>query len=255
MSLAMPVAPHAHPYAADGADVGVVLSHGFTGSPASVRPWAEHLAGQGLSVRVPRLPGHGTSWQEMNRTRWPDWYAAVDRSFRELRRHCSRVVVGGLSMGGALALRLAEEHGRDVAGVVLVNPFVQLADKKLRAVPFLHHVVRSTRAIGGDVKKPGVDEHAYARVPMHALDSMLALGRLVKDDLPKVTQPLLMFRSAEDHVIDPLSARLIVQRVSSRDISEHMLDDSYHVATLDNDADTVFAESLKFVHRVAAEGA
>lgn len=220
-----------------------------------MRPWAEHLADRGLSVRVPRLPGHGTSWQEMNRTRWQDWYAAVDRAFRELRRQCPQVVVGGLSMGGGLALRLAEEHGRDVTGLVLVNPLVQLADRKLRAVPLIRHVMRSTKAIGGDIRKAGVEEYAYPRVPMHALNSMLALGRVVKEDLPKVTQPLLMFRSAVDHVIDPLSGRLIVQRVSSRDISEQVLDDSYHVATLDNDADMIYAESLKFIERVTSGSA
>lgn len=249
----MAVAPDAHPYAADGGDVGVLLVHGFTGSPASLRPWAEHLADHGLTVRVPRLPGHGTSWQEMNRTRWQDWYAAADQSFRELRRQCSQVVVGGLSMGGALALRLAEQNGRDVAGVLLVNPFVQLVDRRLWVVPFARHFVRSTKPVGGDIKRPGVQEHAYPRVPMHALSSMLTLGRLVKQDLPKVTQPLLMFRSAEDHVIDPLSGRLIVARVSSRDISEQILDDSYHVATLDNDAETIHAESLKFIERITSE--
>ncbi|MGH3468896.1 MAG: alpha/beta hydrolase [Thermocrispum sp.] len=249
----MPVAPHALPYTADGGDVGVLLSHGFTGSPASMRPWAERLAGHGLTVRLPRLPGHGTSWRDLNRTRWPDWYAEVDRAFRELREQCSQVVVAGLSMGGGLALRLAQEHGRDVAGLVLVNPLVLLADKRLRALPLLHHVVPSVKPIGNDIKKPGVDEHAYPRTPLHALNSLLAHGTLIREDLPKVTQPLLLLRSAEDHVVDPLSARLITARVSSRDISEHILDDSYHVATLDNDAETIHAESLKFIERVTAE--
>jgi len=249
----MPVASHATPFSADGGDVGVVLSHGFTGSPASMRPWGEYLADHGLSVRVPRLPGHGTSWQEMNSTRWPDWYAAVERAFLELRDRCSQVVVGGLSMGGGLAMRLAEEHDRAVAGLVVVNPFVQLSDPKLRAVPLLRHLVSSAKAVGNDIKKPGVDEYAYPRTPLHALGSMLELGRLIRADLPKITQPLLVFRSAEDHVVDPLSGRLIAQRVSSRDISEQILSDSFHVATLDNDAETICSESLKFIERVTAE--
>ncbi|HET7328058.1 MAG TPA: alpha/beta fold hydrolase [Nocardioidaceae bacterium] len=247
------VALHARPFSADGADVGMVLFHGFTGSPAAVRPWAEHLASQGFTVRAPRLPGHGTCWQQLNRTRWQDWYAAADRSFQELRARCSRVVVGGLSLGGALALRVAQQHGRDVAGLVLVNPFVQVADKRLHAVPLVHHFVPSLKGIANDVKKPGVDEHAYPRTPLHALNSLLSLGSLVCADLPKVTQPLLVLRSAEDHVVDPLSCRLLAQRVSSRDMSELLLGDSYHVATLDNDAGTVFAESAKFVERVTAE--
>ncbi|MGH3386830.1 MAG: alpha/beta hydrolase [Nocardioidaceae bacterium] len=249
----MAVASHAQPFAADAGETGVLLSHGFTGSTASIRPWAQFLADQGLTVRLPRLPGHGTTWQALNRTRWPDWYAAVDRAFRELTDRCDRVVVGGLSMGGTLALRLAQEHGTAVSGVVLVNPLVQLSDPRLVALPVLRHVVPSLQAIGGDVKRPGADEHAYDRNPLHALHSVVALGRVVRTDLPRVTQPLLLFRSAVDHVVDPLSAKLVMQRVSSPDLSEHVLGDSYHVATLDNDAPAIFAESLKFVRRVAAD--
>ena len=103
----MGVLPGAEPFAADGSEVGVVLSHGFTGSPQSLRPWAEHLAAAGLTVRLPRLPGHGTRWQDLNDTRWPDWYGEVERAFDELRDHCRQVFGMGLSMGGTLVIRLA----------------------------------------------------------------------------------------------------------------------------------------------------
>jgi carboxylesterase len=252
--LGVPVLPPALPYATEGGDVGVVLSHGFTGMTSSMRPWGEYLAAAGLTVRIPRLPGHGTTWQDANRTRWQDWYAAVDRSFRELRDRCSQVIVGGLSMGGTLALRLAEEHDREVNGIILVNPYVHLAAFRYRLLPMARFVTPSLAAIGSDIKKPGVAEDAYERTPLHAAVSMTELGSLVRADLPKVTQPLLMFRSAEDHVVDPLSSRLIAQRVSSRDINERILDDSYHVATLDNDADLIFKESLAFIERLTTEG-
>ena len=66
----MPVLPGAEPFLHDGSDeIGMLLCHGFTGSPQSLRPWGEHLAAEGLTVRCPRLPGHGTDWREMNRTR------------------------------------------------------------------------------------------------------------------------------------------------------------------------------------------
>jgi len=245
----LPVQPHVSPFSADGGRVGVLLSHGFTGSPASMRPWGEFLAGHGLTVRVPRLPGHGTTWQEMNRTGWQDWYAAAEAALDELLDRCERVVVGGLSMGGCLALRLAQQRGRDVASVMLVNPAVASENRQLRAVPVLKWLVASRPGIGNDIKKPGVDEHCYPRVPLKALHSMMQMWRQTCEDLPKVTQPLLMFRSAEDHVVEPLSARLIAQRVSSRDLDEHVLEDSYHVATLDNDAPAIFDESLKFIAR------
>jgi carboxylesterase len=245
----LPVQTHAQPFAADEGRVGVLLCHGLTGSPASMRPWGEFLAGHGLTVRVPRLPGHGTTWQEMNRTRWPDWYAEAESALEDLLTRCDRVVVGGLSMGGCLALRLAQQRNRDVAAVLLVNPSVASENRQLRAVPVLKWVVRSRPGIGNDIKKPGVDEHCYSRLPLKAMHSLTKMWRVTCEDLPKVTQPLLLFRSAEDHVVEPLSGRLIAQRVSSRDIAEHVLQDSYHVATLDNDAPEVFDESLKFISR------
>ena len=121
----MAVLPGAEPFHHDGGPVGVLLCHGFTGSPQSLRPWAEHLAKAGFSVSLPLLPGHGTTWQDLNRSRWPQWYAAVNVALSQLLTRCDAVVVAGLSMGGALALRLAQQRGGDVAGVILVNPAVK----------------------------------------------------------------------------------------------------------------------------------
>lgn len=246
----MPVLPHAEPFSTAGGRTGVLLLHGFTGSPASMRPWAEHLAGEGLAVEAPRLPGHGTTWQEMNQTRWTDWYAEASRGLDTLLGSCDEVFAAGLSMGGCLALRLAEERGDDVAGLLLVNPSVASTSKQLAVVPVVKRLVGSVKGIGNDIKKAGGDEYGYDRTPLKALDSLRALWRVTRDDLPKVTAPVLLFRSVEDHVVEPLSAQLIVQRVSSRDVSERVLDDSYHVATLDNDAPTIFTESSDFVRKL-----
>jgi carboxylesterase len=254
----VPVAPHAEPFLATaepdehGRRVGVLLSHGFTGSPASMAPWGRHLAGHGFGVSVPRLPGHGTSWQEMNRTSWQDWYGELDRAFEKLRAEHDRVVVGGLSMGGGLVLKLAAGKGRDVAGVMLVNAAVASSNKQLRAVPLLKRVIPSMPGIGNDIKKPGQEEYGYDRVPLKALASMMAGWKAVREDLAKVTQPIMHFRSAEDHVVDPSSSQIIARQVSSREVQERILENSYHVATLDNDAPLIFEESVEFVRRVTA---
>src|SRR4051812_11997195 len=163
---ALPVLPGAEPFAQDGGDVGVLVCHGFTGSPQSVLPWARRLADDGCSVRAPRLPGHGTTWQEMNRTRWPDWIAEAERAFGELVDRCDRVFVAGLSMGGALALRIAELHPASVAGVALVNPCVMLDDPRLKALPVLKHVVPSLGGIASDIALPDAVELAYDRTPL-----------------------------------------------------------------------------------------
>jgi carboxylesterase len=241
------VQQHARPISLDRGPHGVLICHGFTGSPASLRPWGEAMADAGYTVRVPRLPGHGTTWQELNLTRWPDWYAELDRTLTELRERCQTVAVAGLSMGGCLALRLAEQRPGDVDALALVNPAVASTNRRLLALPVLRRLVASTAALGGDIKKQGVEEGAYQRTPLQALHSLTRLWPEVRADLPKVVAPLLLLRSRIDHVVDPSSAALILSRVSSPVRRQVILEDSYHVATLDNDAERIVEESLHFL--------
>jgi carboxylesterase len=230
--------------------IGVLLSHGFTGSPFSMRPWAEFLAREGYAVEVPRLPGHGTSWQDMNTTTYDDWYGEVSRTLDKLVAENDQVFVAGLSMGGGLALRLAAERPGDVAGLLLVNPAVNSGSLKLLPVPFLKHLVPGMPTIGNDIKKPSIDEYAYPKVPLKALHSMMRGWKPLRRDLHKVTAPILMFRSTIDHVVDPSSGRIILASVSSKDVTERLLENSFHVATLDYDAQAIFEESLKFLQTV-----
>ena len=248
----MSVMPGAEPFAHDGSDVGVLLCHGFSGTPQSLRPWARRLADEGLSVRLPLLPGHGTAWQDLNLTRWEDWYAAASAGLDELGARCRSVVVGGLSMGGAIAARLGAERGPDVAGLVLVNPAFVSDDPKLKALPVIKHLVGSVAGIAGDIAKPGSVELAYDRTPLRALHSLVQSWEATVHRLPQVTQPLLLMHSRVDHVVPPRSSALLLSRVSSRDVTEVVLENSFHVATLDNDADLIEKTSLEFVARVTA---
>lgn len=251
----MPVKPGCEAFSFEGGAVGALMVHGFTGSPFSMRPWGEYLAEHGLTVVGPRLPGHGTRWQEMNLTRWQDWYGEAERGFDRLRSACEQVFVMGLSMGGTLALRLAEERGDDVAGVVTVNPSLLTLRRDAKLLPLLANVVPSIKAIGDDIKKPGVTEHAYDRTPLRAAVSLAHLWKVTAADLGKVTQPLLTFRSAEDHIVEAANGRLLLSAVGSDDVREVVLEDSYHVATLDHDAELIFRESLEFVRaRATVQG-
>jgi carboxylesterase len=247
MSQSPAVVPGAEPFAHDAGPVGVLLSHGFTGSPASMVGWGRDLAERGYTVRVPRLPGHGTTWQEMNRTTWRDWYGALDAELDVLRDRCEQVVVAGLSMGGCLALRLAEQRPADVAAVVLVNPAVASRDPRLRAVPVLKRVLPSMAAIGGDIKKPGVSEGAYDRTPLRALHSMMQMWGDVREGLDRVQAPVLFFRSPEDHVVDDSTLALVRERLRPDLLTVVELPDSYHVATLDHDAATIHERTAAFV--------
>ncbi|MBD0842726.1 MULTISPECIES: alpha/beta hydrolase [unclassified Streptomyces] len=247
----MPVLPGAEPYRHEGGEVGVLLCHGFTGSPQSLRPWAEYLAERGLTVSLPLLPGHGTRWEDMQLTGWQDWYAEVDRELRALRERCTRVFVAGLSMGGALALRLAAKHGGAVDGVVVVNPGNKVHGLAAHALPVVRHFVRSTKGIASDIAKEGSVELGYTRVPLHAAHSLRVFFRMLDGELPQVTQPLLLLHSPQDHVVPPADSARVLSRVSSTDVTEIVLEQSYHVATLDHDADRIFEESYAFMNRIA----
>ena len=243
----MPVMPGAEPFTHAGGATGVLLCHGFTGSPQSLRPWAEYLAEAGLSVWLPRLPGHGTTWQEMAHTRWEDWYAELDRAFDELRARSDEVFVMGLSMGGCLALRLAELRGPAISGLVIVNPSVTADTRLFVLAPVLKFVVPSLKGITSDIKKDHVSEVGYERVPVKAAATLPGLWRITQARLSDVTAPVLVYRSTVDHVVGPASLRVLREALPARQLEVRECPDSYHVATLDNDAQVIFAGSLEFI--------
>jgi len=211
-----------------------------------MRPWADRFAEAGFTVSLPRLPGHGTTWQELNQTRWPDWFGEVERALADLAGRCERVFCCGLSMGGGMALGLAERHPDQVAGLVLVNPCVHLADPKMKLLlPWLRFVVPAIPGIANDIAAGG-DEGGYSRTPLQAAHSMNRMYAEFAAQLVDVRCPVLLYRSVTDHVVDPSSAELIRQHVSGP-VTERLLARSFHVATLDHDAETIFAGSLDFV--------
>lgn len=233
-----------------GRRVGVLVSHGFTGSPSSVGDWARSLAEHGFAVEVPRLPGHGTTWQEMNTTTYTQWYAEIVRVFTKLRAESDVVVVAGLSMGGSLVLKLAAEFPDKVDGVVLVNPAIAAKRWDVKFLPVLKHVIGALKGIGSDIKKPGVIEDSYPHTPLKAAHSMFSAWPAIVEALPAITSPVLYFRSTVDRVVDETSEPLIRTRVTGP-VTMRRLTNSYHVATVDNDAQQIFDETADFVAELA----
>ena len=252
-ALVAPMSTPARPELTGGRRIGVLVQHGFTGNPASMRPWAEDLAERGYAVEMPLLPGHGTTWQELNGKTWGDFVAAVNVAVDKLVAENDAVVVAGLSMGGALCLRIAADRGDQLAGAVLVNPAVDTLRKDVKLLPALKRVIPAMPGIADDIKKPGVTEHGYPMTPLKAAASMFDGYAELRKDLPKVTIPVLFFRSSVDHVVDISSSRALNAGLSSKDFTERVLDNSYHVATIDNDAPAIFAESAEFIGRVTAD--
>jgi esterase/lipase len=226
---------------------GVLLVHGFTGTPMSMRPWGEHLAAAGFAVRCPLLPGHGTRWQDCNASTHAQWTTTVGNAFDELAAVCDRVFVAGLSMGGTLATRLAEVRADDVAGLLLVNPALLTQRLDARLLPVLARVTPSWAPIASDIKKPGVTELAYPRLPTRAMMQLRGLWAATRADLGKVTAPVLVFTSVEDHVVEPVNSAILLAGIGSPDTTQVRLENSYHVATLDNDAPTIFERSVEWI--------
>lgn len=166
------ILPGAEPMSVRGGPTGVLAIHGFTGSPQSMRPIASAMADAGHTVELPRLPGHGTSVDDMLTTGWSDWTAAVDAAYCDLAARTERVVVTGLSMGGTLTLWLATQYP-EIAGIIPINA-AAVADPDLMdgLEAFLASGATVIDAIGGDIAKEGVVEVAYDQTPLAPLLSL-----------------------------------------------------------------------------------
>jgi carboxylesterase len=243
------ILPGAEAFRFDGGPIGVLLQHGFTGSPASMRPFGEWLAARGASVIGPRLPGHGTSWEDLEGSTWRDWEHEAEGAIRDLTARCSTVIAVGQSMGGAMVLHVGARHADELKGIVTIN--ADLRRPELILAPLVRLFIRTTKGVGNDIKKPGQDEIVYERVPLRAAAQLGKLYRVVGRELPSMRLPLLVFSANEDHVAKPSNSRHVYQRVGSEQKELIPLANSYHVATLDFDAELIFERTLEFAGALA----
>ena len=228
----------------------MLLHHGFSGCPASMRPMGEWLNERGLSVVGPRVPGHGTKWEDLERATLEDWVNEAEKALSDISSRCSTVIAAGLSFGGAMVLHLAARHPDVVKGVVVIN--ADLIRPNLMLAPVIKPFMRSVKGVGNDIKKPGQNELPYDRIPVAALVHLNRFYRMVRKELPQVRAPLRYFKSTVDHVVKPSSSKYVMRKVGSSDKELTSLPNSYHVATLDYDAETIFQGALEFANRVAS---
>jgi len=246
------VLPGAEPWSAPGGPSGVLVLHGFTGCPQSMRGLARAFASAGFAVELPLLPGHGTAVEDMIPTRWSDWSEAAERAYQDLAGRCERVVLAGLSMGGTLACWLAARHD-DVAGGVLVNAAVEPpADSFLEMMrAALDAGSETIPGIGNDVADPDGRELAYDLVPVRAALSLWDALAELAPRLGDIRCPLLVLTSRNDHVVPPSAADFLAGRVSG-EVERVVLERSYHVATLDYDRAGIEARAVEFARSVTA---
>lgn len=245
-------------------DVGCLLIHGLTGTPAEMMPLAAALHGW-HPLWVVRVAGHGTRVADLAETSWLDWYASATAGLHALTAAAPRVVVVGLSMGALLALHLAVERAEQVAGVALLSPAMALRRGTVRRVSrFLHALgaldarsaalrARLARVLlakhGSDIADPQVRAHhpGYRQIPLRALFNLLMLQRIAWRDAPQITQPALVVHALHDHTAPVSAARELHARLGSREKRLVILEESFHVVTVDRERDTVRAEVQRFI--------
>ncbi|MDO4240324.1 carboxylesterase [Micrococcus sp.] len=231
-------------------DVAVVVLHGFTSGPASVRAWAEGLAAEGVAVRVPLLPGHGTRWEDLAATGADEIRAAVRAEVDAALAGHHHVAVAGISMGGALTLDAAAH--RPVAAALVVNPALRFGNPVAHAAPLLRHVVPSLPAIAGDIADPDAREIAYERTPLGGVAAVGRIQRAAERGLGRITSPVTVFRSARDAVVPEASHRALLRGLTRAPVEVVPLPRSRHVATLDLDLPLLIEASRAAVARAVA---
>ncbi len=230
---------------------GALVLHGFTGNPGSMRGVAEALAAAGFHVEMPLLPGHGTVVDDMLPTRWADWAGAAEAAYLTIASRADKVIVVGLSMGGALALRIGADHP-EVAGLVCINPATQPQAPEVLAMlqGMIDSGLEVMPAIGSDIADPDAHESAYDATPLRPLLSLVNDGLApLASEYPRMRQPLLLLSSPQDHVVEPASADYLEASYGGP-VERILLELSYHVATQDFDKELIFTSTVAFAERV-----
>jgi carboxylesterase len=225
---------------------GVLLLHGFGGSPRSLQELAERLGAAGYTVALPLLAGHGRTPQAMEASRWTEWAADAEQAYQWLRPRTDKLFVCGLSMGGALALWITGQHP-EVAGLISINSIVRHPLERVMLLIGRLRVPRWVKPVGNDAMLGGVDEKAYPRLPMRSTYELALLSRQVRADLGRITCPALLFSSTVDHVVPPANQRELYEGLGSADKTFVELSDCYHLATMDCGKERVFAGILEFI--------
>ena len=228
----------------------MLVVHGFTGTPQSMRPLAAAFAAGGFAVELPRLPGHGTSVDDMATTTFGDWSGAVADAYDALAGRCERVVVAGLSMGAMLAAWLAVRRP-EIAGLVMINGAFAPPEPNARGAleQLVTQGVPRVPGPGNDIADPGQTELAYSEVPPAQFLSLLDALEELQSELSRIRCPSLVITSDNDHVVQPASSDYYAANVGGP-VERLRLVRSFHVATLDYERADLEAAAVAFAKRV-----
>ncbi len=241
-----------------GAGVSALLIHGLTGTPYEMRYLGDQLAARGVRVRGVKLAGHAGAPEELGATGYDNWYESVVNRLEELRQFGEPNVVVGLSMGAVLAARLTADQRESVAGLTMLAPSFFLPTS-------VTAILRGVRMLGSVADRlylhnPGESDihDAAARsvhpdcklMPLSAPLRLLDLSAVVKPMLARITQPALVMHSRRDHTC-PMRKNVdyVMKHLGSSEKRAVVLDESYHVITVDSEKERVASEVAEFVER------
>ena len=248
--------------------LGCLLIHGLTGTPAEMMPIAEALAGR-YPLWVARVAGHETTVDDLASSSWRDWYASAIAGADALLATTPRIVVIGLSMGALLGIRIAVERPSAVGGLALLSPALALRRRLLRwlqaplralgAADALFSPLRSFLAPiafpkdGSDIADAAVraTHPGYRQIPLRALLNLLALQRAAWLDVAAIAQPTLVIHALQDHTCAVDATRAYYETLSTPHKRMVLLDDSFHVVTVDRERARVVEETAGFVDALA----
>jgi carboxylesterase len=232
----------------EGGPVGVMLIHGFTGSPPEMRLIADYLNQRGLTVSGPLLPGHGTSLEDLDKRKWQEWTKAIENEFSNLRRNCQVVFTGGLSLGSLLSLYMAA-HNDEMAGVMAYSPAIKVSDRRASLIPVLKYIMPNFPKGEDFVTDPDALAHnwSYDGLPLHAAHEVMHLSKEVRRSLPQVSCPILIVQGALDPAIAPDCAQIVNNGVSSEEKEVLLLNNSGHLVTIDSEWERVAEKTYKFI--------
>jgi carboxylesterase len=249
--------PQAEPFFFKGDQIGCLLIHGFTSATADIRLLGEHLAAQGRTVVAPRLFGHGTQEEDLDRAHYQDWLASAEDGYHLLRPHCHTIFVGGLSVGGALSFLLASRL--PVAGVFGLATAYKLPDDPRLALarPISLVYRRVKKSSNGDWWDDANSDlhYSYPHYPTPAVIELTKLLADMRQVLPTIEAPALLIQAKRDSSLAvPAEAMpAIAQALGSPDVSSHWLERSGHVITLDSEREQVFSLVSDFINRIGAK--
>ncbi|HLS09245.1 alpha/beta hydrolase [Lentibacillus sp.] len=246
MTESFPVMKEAEEFYYPGNKTGVLVIHGFTGTTQSMLYLGKQFANEGFTVFGPRLAGHGTHPEDMEKSTYQDWIQSAEKGLEKLQATCEEVFVAGLSMGGSLTLYLTQNYP-EIKGIMPINAATHMPDLVENYESLKDTETRFVAGIGSDIKQEGVEELAYRETPVKSMKEGIELFEKVRRNLAAVKAPAIIFSSVVDHVVPPENSREIYESISSEDREFIVLENSYHVATLDHDKELIAEKCVAFV--------